>query len=81
MIWQDWVIGSVQVIALLALIPSLPKDASKPELSTCVMTAGTLLVLAVCFFTLWLVFSAVITFLTFVAWTCMALDRWWHVRV
>jgi hypothetical protein len=74
MFWQDYVIASVQIGFVIALLPSLLGD-DKPAETTSFLNAGLLAVLVVCEFTLKLYFSTVTVALTALAWAILGVQK------
>jgi hypothetical protein len=72
--WQDYVFLTGQWIFIIALLPSI-FSVHKPELLTSVMTGLVLLVYAVTFYSMGLVYGAISTAITAVCWLILAYQR------
>ncbi|PIR82261.1 hypothetical protein COU20_03855 [Candidatus Kaiserbacteria bacterium CG10_big_fil_rev_8_21_14_0_10_59_10] len=73
--WQDAVITAVQVGFLFALLPTVFHPEHKPAISTSLLTALGLYILAGTFATLSLYFSAIIAALVGATWSLLAYQR------
>lgn len=77
--WQDTVIAICQLIFFPAMMPTvLGKD--KPALSTSVLNALLVSIIAFCFFTLNLWFSVVTASLTAFLWVVLAVQKYQQIK-
>lgn len=76
MIWQDVVISICQLFFLFALIPTIRSKTEKPALSTALMTAFFMSVLAPTVFTLDLYLNTIVTILIAICWWTIAWQVW-----
>ena len=74
MVWQDFVFFIGQWIFIIALIPTL-RAKEKPQISTSLVTAVTLAVFAVTYFTLGLWLSATASASIAGAWFILAVQK------
>ena len=74
--WQDWLISAVQWMFAFALIPSIIHPTNKPALSSSLMTAGGLFVIAGTFTTLGLWSSFFSCTAAGIAWSILAYQKW-----
>lgn len=75
-IWQDWVLTLGQLVFFFALLPSVFSQ-EKPHPSTSLLTGSVLLVFAVTFSTLDLLWSAITSGLVAVTWLTL-FGQYWH---
>lgn len=80
--WQDLVFGIGNIINVIALIPTLSKNKENSECKiqyfTSVMTSIVLFSFVISFFTLKLYVSSIVTFLLFICWSMLALQRFYY---
>ena len=65
--WQDYVISMGQIVFIIALIPSILSD-NKPAMSTSFTTAAVLSTFVFCFASLGLIFAAITSGGSALAW-------------
>lgn len=75
MSWQDWVIGVVQFVFMLALIPSL-RGPDKPEYWTSILTGVCMAVLAFVYATQAWVLSTIVCLCLMYLWFVLAVQVW-----
>ncbi len=73
--WQDWAIAIVQVVFIVALVPSLLHREHKPALWTSIPTSLGLAVIAVSYMTLGLFWSALASSAMTLGWAILAYQR------
>ena len=74
MTWQDFVIGTGQLLFSLALLPTLLNPYEKPPRSTCALTSAVLFLFAVTFLTLQLWWGAAMAALCATCWFVLLLQ-------
>ena len=74
--WQDKLIGAMNVIFILALISTIRNPDQKPTLVTSVSTAGAISVIMVAFFTLKFWFVAIANVILAAEWWILAWQRY-----
>lgn len=74
MSWQEIVLAVGQVVFIVALLPSIfSKD--KPQIWTSILTGTVALSISITYATLSLKAAAISTFLNFVAWSILAIQK------
>jgi hypothetical protein len=73
--WQDTVIAVCQLMFVPALLPTM-RGADKPALSSCVLNASIISVIAFTQATLGLWFSTATSATTIAAWLVLAVQKW-----
>lgn len=74
--WQDWVIGGVQIATLVALVPTLIHRDQKPTVSTSLLTTVSMCTLGITYATLQFWFAALMMFIIASAWLTLAYQRY-----
>lgn len=76
MIWQDVVIMLASIVFAVSLIPMVLRKHGMPPLTTSIPTVIGLLAITFCFATLGLTLSMMITFVTALAWSKLAITEY-----
>ena len=74
--WQDWVLTVIQLVFIVALIPTMLHDYKKPTLSTALMITAGVSTVSFVYFTLAFWSSALMTFVHALQWATIAYQRW-----
>jgi len=72
--WQDYIITVVQVVFLVALLPTL-FDTQKPATLTSLMNGGGMVIIAAAYFSLGLWWSGTVAALVAAQWLILAKQR------
>ena len=73
--WQDWVLSVIQIVFIVALVPTMLHENKKPTLSTAVMITLGVATASFVYFTLALWGSCVATFIHALQWAIIAYQR------
>jgi len=74
--WQDWALSGVQFMLVLSLVPTLFHRTQKPTLSSSLMTAGCLYLMAIVYLTLSFWFSMTMAAILALQWTIIGIQRY-----
>jgi len=74
--WQDAVIVGIQVILIIALVPTLLHPNQKPTVSTSLMNFVPLIILSITYLTLELIGSAIAGTILALEWGFLAYQRY-----
>jgi hypothetical protein len=76
MVWQDYVMGVVQVVFTISLIPTLLHSHHKPTVSTSAVTSVAVFIFVITIATLHMWLTAILMAINGIEWVILAWQRY-----